>query len=89
MNALSRLSPGARYVLRAVLVAGLGYVTAVLTKGELQSFDWQTFAWGLLGALAGAAYAAIGYLTPVEPFVGIHKKPVEVPASLAVTKERS
>jgi hypothetical protein len=71
-------SPTLRFWVRTLVVAALGYVTTTLTAGIADGFDWQKFALGLLGTLAGAAYAVIGASTPVEPFVGIQTE-VEVP----------
>jgi hypothetical protein len=79
-----RTSPKVRFAVRSIVVAGLGYLTTVLATGFADGFAWSKLLVGLLGALAGAAYAAIGAATPVEPFVGVKPSAVEVPQPPAV-----
>lgn len=77
---LFRSSPQFRFALRTIVVAIIAYFVAVLAQGGAIT-DWQSFAWGAAGATANAL---VGLLTPVEPFVGVKAKAVEVPSPPAV-----
>jgi len=79
-----RKSPVVRFWTRVVVVAVVGYVATFFATGQVGVFDSTAFLWGLGGAVfSGLAYALIGSTTPIEPFVGANKVPVEVPASQA------
>lgn len=73
-----RKNPAVRFWARTLVVAIVGYAVAALREGEIA--DWHAFGWGLATA---AGTALVGLLTPVEPFVGAFKVPVEVPADKA------
>ena len=71
-------SPAFRYGARVVVVAIVSYAVSAWHDGVT---DWRSFA---KGAVSAAIYAAIGLLTPVEPFVGVQPTNVEVPVPPAV-----
>lgn len=76
-------SPLVRYVVRALvtmLVAG-GAVTGTIWIDN----PYVKVACAMIAALG--AYLGIGYGTPVEPFVGINKVAVEVPAGTRTIPE--
>lgn len=66
-----RNNPSVRFWVRTLVVAALGYLNTTLVAGVAQGFDYRAFLFGLLGTLVGAAYAAVGAATPVEPKVGV------------------
>lgn len=66
-------SPAFRYWTRVVVVAVVSYGVSAYHDGIT---DWTSFA---KGAVAAAAYAVVGLLTPVEPFVGVQPSDVKVP----------
>ena len=75
-------TPGARYVLRAVvsaILAGLGATTAALSDGSFSTPEYVSIASAVFGAFA--VYLGVGAATPaVEPFVGNQYNNAEVPA---------
>ena len=75
-----KTSPALRAGVRAIVVAVITYFVSALTQGGGKIDDWHSFAWGVAG---GVAYAILGLLTPVEPFVGVKAK-VEVPTPPAI-----
>lgn len=88
MSALARAfrkSPEFRFALRTIVVAVISYFVAVLAQGGAVT-DWTSFAWGIGGAIANAL---VGLLTPVEPFVGVKPKAVEVPRPPAVIEKNT
>lgn len=62
---LWRESPHIRFIVRSVVVAAASYLIAALNSGEALDLG----ALGLAAATAGLT-ALVGFLTPVEPFVG-------------------
>ena len=81
-NAWGMLSPRWRMTIRTLVIGILVYVFQDLSDGDID--DWE-----LLGksALVSLSYAALGLLTPLEPFVGIGKPAVvDVPPPPPVTK---
>lgn len=72
--------PAARLYLRALAVAVIAYALKVYESG-IDAFELRAFVWGLVGA---ALYALVGLLTPLEPFVGLFKTKVTVPADKVV-----
>lgn len=70
-----RESAGFRFGLRTFVVGVITYFISALAQGGAIT-DWSSFGWGLAGAVANLV---LGLLTPIEPFVGIKSKKVEVP----------
>ncbi len=68
-----------RAAVRAVVLGIFVYLATVLASGH-EVFDIEPFLWGL--GLA-AVRAALGYLTPLEPLIGVQTR-VEVPSPPAV-----
>lgn len=81
-------SPTSRFILRIVvtaLLAGLASLKANITDGLTASEAVEVI---YLTLAAGAAYAGIGAVTPVEPFIGVGKpEVVKVPDDPNVVKE--
>lgn len=71
--------PAVRTYARAIEVGAIVYFLKIYNSG-LDAFEWKSFLWGLAGAIA---YSVIGLLTPLEPFVGLFKTRVVVPADKA------
>lgn len=82
-------TPGARYVLRAIVaavLAGLGALATALTDGDIGSAEYVSVASAVFGAFA--VYLGVGASTPaVEPFVGNQYNNAEVPESKVVLTE--
>lgn len=82
-------TPGARYVLRAIvaaLLAGLGAAGTALVDGSFSPVEIIGVATAVLGVFGG--YLGIGAATPaVEPFVGNQYNNAEVPESKVVLTE--
>lgn len=77
-----RKNPAVRFWARTLAVA----VLAAVAQGIIDGVAWDVL---LRGAEVGAAYAVLGLLTPLEPFVGPAKVAVEVPADKAtITRAR-
>lgn len=75
-----RRSPYVRFAIRTLVVAAISYVVASLAQGG-DFIDWHSLLWGVVGAVCKAA---LGLLTPEEPFVGVKPSRVEVPSPPAV-----
>lgn len=73
-----RNSPAARFLLRIAVVALIGYIIGIIDTGE--AFSLHALAFAVIGAVCKAAF---GLLTPDEPFVGVNKIDVKVPAEHA------
>lgn len=69
-----RNNPSARMYVRALALAVAVYVCKVFQAG-VEEFEFAPFVWGLGSA---AVYAVVGFMTPLEPMVGVKAK-VEVP----------
>lgn len=79
MIKLYRSSAAARFWLRQIAFAIVSFFVSATAQGSVS--DWHNFLWGLAGAVATAL---LGLLTPLEPFVGVKAKRVEVPQPPAV-----
>lgn len=76
---LWKTSPKARFYTRTAAVAFAGYAVQTIRSGTVFTVS------GLIaGGGTAAVTALIGLTTPIEPFVGINKAPVEVPSPPAV-----
>jgi hypothetical protein len=73
MVKLYRESAGFRMVLRAIVMTILAWIVQL---GADEPID----AAAVRSLIVGIAYALLGLATPLEPFVGIKAKRVEVPA---------
>ncbi len=71
--------PAVRFVVRNVVVAIAVYVLDAI---RLDSGISVTALWH--AAVVAGCTSLVGLLTPVEPFVGVGKVPVEVPSPPAV-----
>jgi hypothetical protein len=84
LKKLWKSSPKLRFAARTVAVAVAGYVVQTVRSG--QPLHWQTFAAGIGTA---AITALVGLFTPLEPFVGVNKTKVDVPAPPATVPKRA
>lgn len=80
-----KASPAVRFWTRTIVVSAIGYLSTFFATVAVGSFSASSFLWGLGGAVfSGLAYALLGGTTPLEPFVGVKAKGVEVPSPPAV-----
>lgn len=70
-----RTSPAVRFVVRNVVVAAAVYVLDSIRLDEVITFAALWHA-----AVVAGCTSLVGLLTPIEPFVGVGKVPVEVPS---------
>lgn len=73
---LYRSSPQLRAFLRALAAGVVVYFIKIQGDGY-EAFELASFLWGLAGVVV---ISAAGYLTPLEPLIGVKAK-VEVPAA--------